>query len=79
MVLEKFGVKNIFKFVLIVSVDTVSTLVIIDMFISLFDSLNWKFKYMDQLIAALVPIITFLLFVNDIRVQYAYSADNDFT
>lgn len=77
--LKSMASKSFLRFVLTVTIDLIVSLAIIDMVIQVLDDLNIKFRFRDAIIAGGVSIITFQVFVNEIRFNYAYNRSSNFT
>lgn len=71
--------KSFIRFILTVVIDTMVSLAIIDLVTKLLDDLKIVFRFRNSLIAGVVSILTFQVFVNEIRFNYAYTRATDFT
>lgn len=71
--------KSFLRFVLTVTIDIIVSLAIIDIVTQLLEDLGIKFGLRNTLVAGLVSVFTFHVFVNEIRFNYAYSRSDNFT
>lgn len=71
--------KSFLRFILTVLIDIIVSLAIIDLVTQLLDDLNINFGIRDTLIAGVVSVFTFQVFVNEIRFNYAYNRSDNFT
>lgn len=71
--------KSFLRFILTVTVDIIVSLAIIDLVTQLLEDLGIKFGIRDTLVAGLVSVFTFQVFVNEIRFNYAYNRSDNFT
>jgi hypothetical protein len=71
--------KSFLRFILTVLIDIIVSLAIIDLITQLLDDLNINFGIRDTLIAGIVSVFTFQVFVNEIRFNYAYNRSDNFT
>ena len=71
--------KSFLRFILTVLIDIIVSLAIIDLVTQLLDDLKINFGVRDTIVAGLVSVLTFQIFVNEIRFNYAYNRSENFT
>lgn len=71
--------KSFLRFVMTVTIDLIVSLAIIDLVTQLLDDLNVKFRFRDAIVAGGVSMVTFQIFVNEVRFNYAYKRASSFT
>lgn len=79
-VLLSFIDKYFIKFIILCIIDTIIGLILLKYCIELLDEnkILMNFKYRDLLVALLIPTITYFLYVNNLRFDWAYEYKENF-
>jgi hypothetical protein len=77
--IKSLASKSFIRFLLITVIDTLVSLAIIDLVIRSLEKANINFKFRNSVIAVLVSILVFQVFVNDLRFRFAYTRSQNLT
>lgn len=77
--IKSLASKSFVRFLLIAVIDTLVSLAIIDLIIQSLDKAKINFKFRNSVVAVLVAIFTFQVFVNELRFKFAYTRTDNLT
>lgn len=77
--IKSLASKSFVRFLLITVIDTIVSLAIIDLVIRSLENAKINFKFRNSVIAVLVSIFVFQIFVNDLRFRFAYTRTDNLT